>query len=284
MTQPNTRPQAQSAPVQMSDVIASYDGMTNNLTGASLTLPAGSITGLLGRNGAGKTTLMRAMLGLLKISAGESLLFGEPAFNSSGACRARVGYVPQSFNEFGIRSVREVLYALSGFYPNWNHELVQQLQAEWGLDEQHLNQLSVGEKQKVAILMAMGPQPDLLVLDEPVASLDPAARREFMQKLVEMNVSQAQTVLLSSHITSDIERIASHIAIMDQGRIVLHMALDELKEQVKKLSFEGPPPADLAVLAQTGSDVWVQHPDADYPGLRHREDLILEDFFLAATR
>ena len=278
-----------TAPCVLQDVYAGY-GAGHVLNGASLTLPAGSITGLLGRNGAGKSTLMRVALGLLPIESGVAELFGEEAAQSSGTARQSVGYVPQYFDEFGVQRVREVLQMMAGFYRNrWDAQRVQALQEAWGLGPQTLSELSVGERQKVAILMGIGHQPDLLVLDEPVASLDPAARREFLAELVEMNLDSEQTVLLSSHITSDIERIASHVAIMKDGVVVLHEELDELRESVRRLTFADDAhasalPEHLAVLARIGNQVWVRSEfDAELPGLIARDGFALEDFFLAVT-
>ena len=271
------------APVQMQQVIAGYSN-EQILTGVNFTLTPGSITGLLGRNGAGKTTLMRAMLGLLRLSSGEALVFGDTAFEASSQTRQRLGYVPQEMQSFGIRKVHEVIYAVSRFYPNWDHDATNRRIAQWALSGQPLNHLSKGEQQKVSILMALGHQPDLLVLDEPVASLDPAARREFMQQLVEMNIDQHQTILLSSHITSDIERIASHVAIMDKGKIVCHEPLDTLREEVKRLTFATQIPPGLSPLAMDGNYAWVKNPAQHYDGLVASDPLVLEDFFLAMTK
>lgn len=128
-------------------------------------------------------------------------------------------------------TVRQILDYTAPFYPQWNDKLVADLSRDFALDpEAKITTLSVGTKQKLAIILALGHEPDLLVLDEPAASLDPIARRQFLSALLEVATDGQRTVLFSTHITSDLERVADRVAILQGGRIAFHGEIDELKE------------------------------------------------------
>jgi ABC-2 type transport system ATP-binding protein len=209
------------------------------LDGADLDIPAGSVVGLLGKNGAGKTTLLKVALGLIKPDAGSATLLGEPAWSLSAGAKARLGYVPQVVTLYPWMRVRQVIDYTAAFYPHWNMAFVWQLIKDWQLGaDDKVGNLSVGTLQKLAIILALGPEPELLVLDEPAASLDPAARRDFLKALLDIAVSSAtqpRTIVFSTHITSDLERVADRVAILRGGKIVYHGELDELKDAVKRL-------------------------------------------------
>ncbi|MFK7766405.1 MAG: ABC transporter ATP-binding protein [Mariniblastus sp.] len=209
-------------------------GQTEVLKGVTLELDPGSITGLLGRNGSGKTTLIRTAVGLLKPENGQANLFGYSAWDSPAIIRRRVGYVSQKFDDMVWLKVKDAIALVGSFYESWDSQLVERFRSEWNVDNnKKIYQLSQGQQQKVGILLATGYRPDLLVLDEPVASLDPAARQEFLRALLMLNDEIGQTILFSSHITTDIERVAADVAILNEGKITYHGALDELKEKVK---------------------------------------------------
>ena len=224
----------------LEDVTFGYDDAPV-LDGVSFTLRPGSLTGLLGRNGSGKTTLMHVALGLLRANAGRVEVLGRSAWNAPADVRARIGFVPQRFEAFTWMVLRDCLKLIGSFYERWDQPFLEQLAKTWGLDlSSKIRALSGGQQQQAAILLALGHRPDFLVLDEPVSNLDPAARREFLRTVVSLNSEHAQTILFSSHIVSDIERIATDVAILHQGRIVLHEALDTLKEQVQRLHIRNP--------------------------------------------
>ena len=209
------------------------------LDGVSLQLESGSITGLLGRNGSGKTTLLRSCVGLLKPASGSVQLFECEAWDCPSEIRRRVGYVPQSFNDLGWLKVSEAMALVSSFYERWDHSLVARLAREWLVSSsEKIGNLSHGQQQKVAILLAIGHCPDLLILDEPVASLDPVARHDLLRTLLLLNDELKQTILFSSHITTDIERVAADLAILHERKIIYHGGLDDLKEDVQCLFLE----------------------------------------------
>jgi ABC-2 type transport system ATP-binding protein len=185
----------------------------------------------LGVNGSGKTTLLKTAVGLLRPQAGDCTILGEPSWDLSPAVKARLGYVPQVISLYPWMKVADLVRYTASFYPDWNHDLAARLTADWDLPAgDRVGTLSVGQLQKLAILTALGHDPDVLVLDEPAASLDPLTRRQFLQLIIDLAEPGRRTVLFSTHITSDLERVADHVAILKKGHIVHFGLLDDLKD------------------------------------------------------
>lgn len=204
-------------------------------------VPRGSVTGLLGKNGAGKTTLLKCALGLQTPQTGTITVFGEDSRLLSGAAKARLAYVPQEVSLYPWMKIRQVVAYTAAFYPRWNTQLIERLIKEWEINpEDKVGPLSTGQLQKLGILLALGHEPELLILDEPVASLDPAARRQFLATLLDIALDGERTVLFSTHITSDLERVADRVAILKDGRIVYDDELSLLKDSVKRLRVSVP--------------------------------------------
>lgn len=217
--------------ISMKQVLKGF-GTKSVLRGTDLEIPTGTIVGLLGTNGSGKTTLLKCAVGLLRPHGGECNILGEPAWDLSPAAKARLGYVPQVISLFPWMTVNDLVRYTRSFYETWNDELIGRLLGEWDLPPgDRVGNLSVGQLQKLAILTALGHEPELLILDEPAASLDPLARRQFLQLIIDLAGPSNRTVLFSTHITSDLERVADHVAILKEGRIVHFGSLEELKEQ-----------------------------------------------------
>ena len=216
------------------DEVEKRFGKTEVLKKTSLRLEQGTITGLLGRNGAGKTTMLKCCLGLLRPESGTARLFGEEAWDSADSIRARIGYVAQKFDQLGWLRVKTAIELVASFYPNWDDELVKECldksQIDWS---KKVSDLSHGQKQLVAIAMAIGHRPKLLFLDEPVSGLDPVARQDFLRLLLKLNDEVKQTILFSTHIVTDVERVAADVAILSQGRVTYHGDLGTLKESVQ---------------------------------------------------
>jgi ABC-2 type transport system ATP-binding protein len=201
------------------------------LNNANFDLVKGSVTGLLGKNGAGKSTLLKCILGLIKPQSGSIQILGEPAWTLSAEAKARLGYVPQTVQLYPWMKVGQVIPYIASFYPRWNHDLTDRLVKDWGLNPAAIiKPLSPGELQKLLIILALGHEPDLLILDEPAAALDPEARRKFLNSILDLVKDGNRTVLFSTHITSDLERIADRVAILKDGQIVCSDGLDQLKE------------------------------------------------------
>lgn len=226
-----TKTNADVAPLRAVGLEKRYDGRAV-LAGVSLEVEPGSVLGLVGRNGAGKSTLIRALLGLIEPDAGHAEVWGQPALRMDDIAKARLGYVPQQPDALGWLEVGQMLEFVGRFYPRWDTGYVDRTLDRWGLPRnKSLAKLSPGERQRVSVLRALAPRPDLLVLDEPAAALDPVARRELLREIALRAGESGTTVLFSTHILSDLERVASHVAFMQQGRIVLHAELDSLKER-----------------------------------------------------
>jgi ABC-2 type transport system ATP-binding protein len=196
----------------------------------------GEVIGVLGKNGAGKTTLLELMLGYSTPSSGNVRVFGRESQDLPGEIKRRIGFVPQQDELLNQLTVAEQLRVIASFYQRWDHDLISRLCQEWGVDPKaRIGSMSVGERQKLSILLAFGHQPDLLILDEPVASLDPLARRQFLEQLVELTGEGQRSIIFSSHIVSDIERLSSRIWILKEGRLVWECDLESLKESVSRL-------------------------------------------------
>ena len=260
----------------------------------------GQVVGLLGRNGAGKTSLLESLLGLRDAVAGEVRLFGRPLAQLDDALRARIGYVPQQSDLFDWLTPRQLLAYFRGFYPRWNDAKVEALLGRWQIArDTPIGRLSGGEQQRLSIVRALAHEPDLLVLDEPVASLDPAGRRDFLRELVDQVLGRGTTVVFSTHILSDLERVAFNVAFLSEGRIALQAPLDELLETTRRVV--GPTAEVQALVQRLGLIVLGRSaldggreqvlaralPGTALPtgaGAVHVEPVTLEDLFLGLTR
>ena len=239
-----------SASAQLQGIQVSY-GSQQVLRGLDWQLLPGQVVGLLGRNGGGKTTLLETLLGLREPNAGSALLFGQPVAGLDDAARARIGYVPQQADLFEWLTPAQLLAYFRSFYPQWNEAKVEGLMSRWDIArDKPIAKLSGGQKQRLSIIRALAHEPDLLVLDEPVASLDPAGRRDFLRELVEQVIDRGTTVVFSTHILSDLERVAFNIAFLSQGRIALQAPLDELLETCRLVT--GPSSQLQPLLQQAG--------------------------------
>jgi ABC-2 type transport system ATP-binding protein len=229
----------------MSDFVIETDNLVKQfgpktvLDKLTLRIPRGRVIGLVGTNGAGKSTLIKCLLGLLRPTAGSCRLFDEDSWPLGDSAKARFGYVPQEVQLYPWMKVKHLVRYVGAFYPKWDDAWVETLLDRWEVPrDDRFGPLSTGQKQKLALVLALGHHPELLILDEPVASLDPVARRRFLESILEIAADERHTVLFSTHITSDLERVASHVAILKEGRIVYNDDLDALKERVKRLRIE----------------------------------------------
>jgi len=280
-------------PLEARGLTHCYEG-SNVLCGVDLALEPGSVLGLIGRNGAGKSTLIRAMLGLLEPLSGAAFVFGEPALKLSDAVKARLAYVPQQPEALAWLTAQQMLDYLGRFYPRWDAAFVRTTLERWKIQPNKLlAKLSPGERQRVDLIRALASQPELLVLDEPAAALDPVARRELLREVAMRAGESGTTVLFSTHIVSDLERVASEIAFLHEGRLLLRCGVDEAKERYARLWL--PAAANVAapipslsrrrhddgsfslVVARDARDRWPEA--ANLPGARV-DALGLEDLFV----
>ena len=266
------------------------------LRGLDWRLLPGQVVGLLGRNGAGKTTLLEAMLGLRETQSGTVRLFEQPVSRLDDHARSRIGYVPQQSDLFEAFTPAQLLAYFKSFYPRWNEAKVDGLMSRWDIArDKRIAKLSVGQQQRLSIIRALAHDPDLLVLDEPVSSLDPAGRRDFLAELVEQVLERGTTVVFSTHILSDLERVAFNLAFMNGGRIALQAPLDELLDEVRVLT--GTTAEIQALLQRLGAQSLKRTPLAAgrervmarlpagtaLPAGAHADAVTLEDLFMELT-
>jgi ABC-2 type transport system ATP-binding protein len=189
------------------------------LRGCTLSIPAGKVVALVGPNGAGKTTLLHLAVGLLAPTAGSVDVLGSPA-GDDPAQLARIGFVAQEAPLYGRLSVEHHLALGAWLNEGWDAEFADDRVERLGLDlRQRAGSLSGGERAQLALTLALAKRPELLLLDEPLASLDPLARREFLQGLMEYVAERESSVVLSSHLVSDLERVCDYLVVLVRGQI-----------------------------------------------------------------
>jgi ABC-2 type transport system ATP-binding protein len=232
----------------MSKVWKSF-GATKALDDVDLTVHPGRIIGLLGANGAGKSTLLRTIIGLYLPDDGSVVTFGCPARDLGPRELARIGYVHQEGEMLNWMTVGQLVRYVAAYYPNWNKDLERRYIADFEVKvNARVGSLSPGERQKVAILIAVGFEPELLILDEPASALDPIARARFLDLLLELIQTEGRTIVISSHILSDVEKVIDHVVIMDHGRIIRDSSFDDLREEFSRIrltALHGPLPEQL---------------------------------------
>jgi ABC-2 type transport system ATP-binding protein len=218
-------------------------GKKTALRDVTATIAPGDVVGLLGRNGAGKTTLLEVLLGFSPPSAGTVSIFGESCLELTEATKDRIGFVAQQDELLGMLSARQQVAIAAAFHARWDEALVARVLTEWQIPlDRRILAMSVGERQKLSVLLALGHHPDLLVLDEPVASLDPIARRQFLRELFEAPENPRRAVLFSSHIVSDLERAANKVWILKDGQLHWQGSLEALKETVVRVHVHASSP------------------------------------------
>jgi ABC-2 type transport system ATP-binding protein len=226
----------------MNAAVVSAHGLGKSIAGRPIlsditaVAEAGDVVGVLGKNGAGKTTMLETLLGFGPASGGSAQIFGADSLAMPQAIRARIGFVPQQDELVELLSGEQQIELVASFYASWDRALVQRLLQAWQIPQaRRVSGWSVGERQKLSTLLALAHHPELLVLDEPVASLDPVARRQFLQELIDLVADGSRTVLFSTHIVSDLERVANKVWILREGRLLWQGTLDALKESVVRL-------------------------------------------------
>jgi ABC-2 type transport system ATP-binding protein len=215
------------------------------LSDCTLSIPAGRVVGLVGPNGAGKTTLLHLAVGLLGPSAGTiEVLGGQPA--ESPAQLGRIGFVAQETPIYAALTVADHLRLGGWLNPGWDAEMAQRRIEKLSLDRhQRAGKLSGGQRAQLALTLALAKRPELLILDEPVASLDPLARREFLQHLMEAVAEHELSVVLSSHLVADLERVCDYLIVLVASRVQLAGEVDVLLASHHRLTGARRDPASL---------------------------------------
>jgi ABC-2 type transport system ATP-binding protein len=223
----------------------------------TLAIPPGSVTALVGPNGAGKTTLLHLAIGLIEPSAGEVRVLGWSARENPELVLPRVGFVAQDHPLYRGFKLTETLRLGRELNPHWDDTFARERLTGLGIPlEQKVGKLSGGQQAQVALTLALAKRPELLVLDEPVASLDPLARREFLQSLMEAVADGGLTVVLSSHIVAELERVCDHLVILAAGGVRLAGSIEQILGSHRILTG---PRADTGAVAQTHAVIEESH-------------------------
>jgi ABC-2 type transport system ATP-binding protein len=245
----------------MSDAIITH-GLTKFYGGRKvvdaleLRVPRGSVYGFLGRNGAGKSTTIKMLLGLVHADAGRAEVLGDDAARLRPATRARIAYLAENHPLYAWMTVGEAVRFTRSFHAGWNAGLVEQILAHFALgSKQKIRHLSNGQRAQVALALAVGPDPELLVLDDPTLGLDTVVRRDFLESMIQIIQRQGRTILFSSHILGDVERVADRIGVLVDGVLRVDCPTEVFKDAVRKvvLEFAGQPPTFPACPGLVGS-------------------------------
>ena len=208
----------------------------------SMHVPRGALYGFLGPNGAGKTTTIRLLLGLLPPQAGTITVLDRAMPAEHVDVLSRTGYVPERPHMYPTLTVDEAQRMHSAFHARWDHAWAAELTRQFGLvGDRKVGALSKGETGKLMMLLALAQQPELLVLDEPTDGLDPVVRRDVLEALLEYVSTHNASVLISSHLVHELERICDWIAVMDRGSMIAELPMQEFKAGIKRLSVLNAP-------------------------------------------
>ncbi|MCP4608550.1 MAG: ABC transporter ATP-binding protein [Planctomycetes bacterium] len=210
-------------------------GKKQVLKGVDLEVPKGSIFGFLGRNGTGKTTTIKTLLGLQKPHSGRCVIGGLDSFTETLEVRRRIGFMAEDQQMYGWMTISRIIKWVAGFYTDWDYKFADELADMLGLPKNtKVKALSKGQNSSLALLLALGHRPDIVILDDPTLGLDPIARKDFLRHVIELLQSNGVTVFFSSHLLYEIEPVADHIAILDKGVIIKASRTEQLRESVRK--------------------------------------------------
>ena len=238
--------------IEVRDAVKKFDGFAA-LDGATLSVPAGSVYGLVGPNGAGKSTIIRHLTGIYRQDGGTVRVDGQPVWENA-ALKARIAAIPDDWYYFMQSTVRDMMRFYKGFYPSFSTERYEKLKEVFNIDEKRaIRRLSKGMQKQVAFWLALSCMPDYLILDEPVDGLDPVMRRQVWSLVMGDVAQRGTTVLVSSHNLRELEDVCDHVGIMDHGKVLLERSLAQLQDNMVKLQvvFQdgvNEVPADLPVL------------------------------------
>jgi ABC-2 type transport system ATP-binding protein len=237
-------------PILVQNVSRSFDG-TAVLKSLSFAVKPGSIYGFLGRNGSGKTTTLRMLAGLIKPHGGDVRVLGHDPFTMAAKEREQLGYMSEKAAIPAYTKVGAVIRLGRELYPTWDNALADGLLARYDLlPKKRFMSLSAGNQRLLGFIMAIAPRPQVLLLDEPAANLDVVARREILDDILQLIRDCGCTVLFSTHILSDVERVADEIGILAKGSLRVSESLDSLKDTIRQVRFfgfaHGLPSGDIA--------------------------------------
>ena len=204
----------------------------------SLSIPTGCVLGLVGENGAGKTTLIKHVLGLLRAESGNVRVFGLDPAEQPVTILSQIGYLSEEPDLPGWMRVRELLRYVQAFYPSWDEKYAESLREQFGLDPNlRVRALSKGQRARAGLVTALAYRPALLVLDEPSSGLDPVVRRDILTAIIRTIADEGRTVLFSSHLLSEVERVCDRVTMLKSGRLVFSGDLSDIKQTYHRVTL-----------------------------------------------
>jgi ABC-2 type transport system ATP-binding protein len=241
----------------MSEIVLETSGLTKYFKDKcvvdhlDLKIPKGCVCGFLGRNGAGKTTTIRMLIGLLKPTTGNCSVLGCDCQDLTQTIRQRVGYVTEGHRLYKWMKIGELEKFQRAFFPNqWDDKLFNDMIEYFELSKkQKIKHLSNGQRAQVSLALTLAPNPELLIMDDPTLGLDVAIRREFLEGVIHLITRQGRTILFSSHILADVERVADRIVVIDKGRLKADCTLEKFRSTIRKyiVTFEKSIPAEINI-------------------------------------
>lgn len=257
-----TSPELEPTVIEVRGVSRRF-GKKQALEDVSLTVPRGVVFGLIGENGAGKTTLIRHILGLFRPQSGTVRVFGLDPTRDPVGVFSRLGTLSEDRDLPGWMRVEELIRYVKAFYPSWDDAYAETLRDAFELDPKaKIRHLSRGQQARAGLLAALAFRPELLVLDEPSSGLDPVVRRDILGAIIRTITNDGRTVLFSSHLLDEVERVSDHVAMIDRGRIVIDGPLDAVKSRHHQVTihFDVPrsdaPPLDTAIAIEGSGREW----------------------------
>ena len=284
--------------VDINDLSRSY-GDEAALDGVSFRATAGQVYGLVGVNGAGKTTLLKHMLGLLRATTGSVRVFGLDPVRDPAGVLGRVGYLSEEHDLPEWMRVNELMRYTQACHPTWDAAYARELLETFGLDPaKKIKQLSRGMRAQAGLIAAVAHRPELLILDEPSSGLDAMVRRDIIDAIVRAVADDGRTVIFSSHLLDEVERMSDHVTMIHQGRVTLSGALDDVRGAYQRSRvhfvdhFDRPPALDTALMMEGGGRAWSVVHSGSLEKFRHSvtacggevvesRDATLEEIFLA---
>ncbi|WP_254510523.1 ABC transporter ATP-binding protein [Anatilimnocola floriformis] len=233
----------------MSEPVIDIRGLTRQfgnkaaLHDVSLTVPRGCVFGLVGENGAGKTTLIKHVLGLLRAQVGSVQVFGRNPVEDPVGVLGRIGCLSEDRDLPDWMRIAEMLRYMQAFYPTWDEQFAEELCKRFEIQpRQKVATLSRGQRARAGLVTALAHRPELLVLDEPSSGLDPVVRQDILGAIVRTVADEGRTVLFSSHLLDEVERVSDHVAFVHGGRIVVSDTLDQIKTSHRRMTVRFPQP------------------------------------------
>ena len=223
----------------VADRLTKYFGANRVVHSVSFRVPEGCVYALLGRNGAGKSTTIRMLTGMLQPDFGTATLLGEDVSELSGETRQKIAWVGEGHPLYRWMRVSDAVNFVRPFYREWKSDLVEQILDHFEIPlKRRLFQLSYGQRAQVSLALAVAPDPKLLILDDPTLGLDTVVRRDFLESMIQIIQKAGRTILFSSHILSDVDRVADRVGIIQDGVLRVNCSLDQFRESIRKVVVE----------------------------------------------